>query len=915
MRTPLFRTICCYLAAALTPTGLALAQSGGVLSATASQVVINTATPVVFTLAIPVHPDLLPGSVNLQRQSGTAWAVVGRMYDDGTHGDAVAGDNVFSLGLVLNEPALGTERFRSSAGYRGILLRAVSNTLEVAVTTELSLKVDSGTDHVYVTVGSSANVVSTINLAKSTPGTANVQNAVTVAPSGGVTFTSDYPAGGWFASASQTFVLNQSFTGVAVGDYTVTNTATVAGQAVSDSDSVVVHVLPVGGDPMIFPLGAVPDAIPVGATTPVLFTAQIANHASSPAQLDLRLIDGSLNPIIGQLLDGGLNGDLVAGDGVFTGLIPVTATAPGVVRFRAVGAFPGVAGEKTSGEFQLVASSLPTELAVSDMTRVVFDTESQQQFLCDEVLVKFSSPMSDAEIIAFASSFGASVVGSIPGLGIYQLRISNPNCLADTVLDTIEAMELVSGVAFAVPNVIGTIVEMTPNDPSYASQYAPQKIRADEAWVIARGGPVIAIIDTGVDYNHEDLTGRVVKGPDLVNGDADPMDDHGHGTHCAGIAAGSGNNGKGIAGIAWNSPILAIKVANASGNITMANGAASIKKAADLGAKVISCSWGWTPTVLNTIGAWLRGMEDAVNYAVAKGCVVVVAAGNEGSTAVRLPGRYASAFCVGSTTSTDSRSSFSCFGPQVDIAAPGSLILSTLNGGGYGNMSGTSMATPCVAGAAAVLWSRFPAYTASEVIGRLQRTAVELPGLQLGSGRVDLFEAVFNGSFEDGTTGWNVTGTAGAVAALGPLTPTDRKSFGFASSGPDNSVVQTTLAQSFQVQPGVTQFKIAFDYNFVTEEYPEWVNRGFNDNMRITLVKPDGSTVQLAFEDVDHSAYSLVGGINFPGGDSTTGQTGWKSVSQTEAITAGPGTYRIIVRDEGDGIYDSNVLIDRIRFK
>ena len=158
-------------------------------------------------------------------------------------------------------------------------------------------------------------------------------------------------------------------------------------------------------------------------------------------------------------------------------------------------------------------------------------------------------------------------------------------------------------------------------------------------------------------------------------------------------------------------------------------------------------------------------------------------------------------------------------------------------------------------------------------------------------------------------------GTAGAVQQLGPLSPTNRQKLGFLSSGPDDAQVQTTLEQNFTIQPGVTSFVVKFDYDFVSEEYPEFVNQGFNDNMRITLVKPDGTTQQLAFESIDGSPYTLIGGIDFPGGDNTVGHTGFKMVSMTIPVTAGPGVYRIVVRDEGDGIYDSQVLIDNIRFK
>lgn len=899
------------------------AQSGGTLSASQTVIPVNTSNMVTIRLAIPANPKLLATSPNLQRWEPGGWVVLDRLYDDGTHGDTAPADNVFSLQTQINEPQTGTLTFRASTSYKGSLLRSFSNSLKLTIVPELSLQVTSGLSELFVIEGTSQNVVSTINLGNAGLGTVNVQNVVGVKPSDVVSLTTDYPGGGWNSSSSKSFVINQSFTGLAVGDCVVTNTSTVTGKGISVSDSILVHVIPTGGNPLILPVGASPDGVQVNVNTPVLFTATIANYTTPPGNLNLIYMDGGANPVVATLVDDGTQGDLTAGDGVYSGIAMVDAPSEGQIQFRATATFPGAIGERTSAPFSLIATSLQVGFAPSDMGKVVTDPASGAKMICNEVLVVFANPMTDAAVQAFAASFGATVVGTEPGMGMYQLLVPNPTCAIAPLLAAVTAMQNTPGVAMAAPNLIGSTDEVVPNDTKYAIQYAPQKIRADEAWVIARGGPVIAVLDSGVDYNHEDLAGRVIKGPDLVNGANEPLDDNGHGTHVAGIAAASGNNGKGVAGIAWNSKILAIKAADSAKTITLGNATASIKKAADMGAKIINCSWGFENKFLMGSVLWLGGLERAVNYASAKGAIVVCAAGNNGpgnpngtkDGSIDYPARYANAFCVGSTTSSDGRSDFSSYGAEVDIAAPGSAIQSTLMGGGYGNMDGTSMAAPCVSGAIAVLWSRFPAYTAGQIKQRLQKTAVELPTLQLGAGRIDLFEAVFNGSFEDGMTGWQVTGTAGAVASLGPLNPTDRKKFGFASSGPDNAVVQTTLQQSFTIQPGVTQFKVAFDYNFVTEEYPEWVNRGYNDNMRILLVKPDGTTQQLAFEDVDHSSFTLVSGIDFPGGDSTVGQTGWKPVTATVPVTSGPGIYRIIVRDEGDGIYDSNVLIDTIRFK
>jgi hypothetical protein len=305
--------------------------------------------------------------------------------------------------------------------------------------------------------------------------------------------------------------------------------------------------------------------------------------------------------------------------------------------------------------------------------------------------------------------------------------------------------------------------------------------------------------------------------------------------------------------------------------------------------------------------------------------VVVTAAGNNSNSIPLYPAGCSGAFTVASTDNNDARSGFSNFGSYVSVAAPGTAILSTVPTGscqlcsatGYRSLPGTSMAAPHVAGAVAVLLSRRPSLTAAQVEDRLKRTAVPLaPALQVGSGRIDLFEAVFDGSFEDNLmTLWNRVGTVSSVPNLGPITPRDRKRMAFISSGPAGDQVAGSMTQSFTIQPGVTSIPLTFEYAFVTEEWPEFVGTQFNDSMTITLVTPSGGTVTLANETVNGSAFTGVVGVNFPGGDNTTGWTGWKTRTVNVPVTAGPGTYRIFVTDAGDDIYDSAVLVDRIRFK
>jgi thermitase len=228
---------------------------------------------------------------------------------------------------------------------------------------------------------------------------------------------------------------------------------------------------------------------------------------------------------------------------------------------------------------------------------------------------------------------------------------------------------------------------------------------------------VIAVVDTGVQSSHPDLAGKVVAGYDFVNNDSDPSDDQGHGTHCAGIAAAQTNNGTGIAGIAgWNgdssasdavsTKIMPVKVLAADGSGTTSGVADGIIYAADHGAKVINLSLGGGGTIT---------LENAVNYAFSKGCVIVGAAGNSGSSSLSYPGAYPNVLSVASTDSTDTLSNFSNYGSWVKVAAPGQDIASTYINGGYVYMSGTSMATPLVAGQAALIRSQNPSLSNAQV--------------------------------------------------------------------------------------------------------------------------------------------------------------------------------------------------------
>jgi thermitase len=291
----------------------------------------------------------------------------------------------------------------------------------------------------------------------------------------------------------------------------------------------------------------------------------------------------------------------------------------------------------------------------------------------------------------------------------------------------IQELQLMTGVAYVELNYSVQAMDIIPNDPGWSSQYGLTAIRAPQGWSMSTGSSAvtIAILDSGVDLGHADLAGRLVAGYDFVNADSTPQDDYGHGTHVAGIAAASGNNGVGVAGVSWGARIMPLKVLDRFGGGTYANVAAGIVFAADHGAQVINLSLGGAaPSVT---------LQDAVLYAYNKGVLLVAASGNGGSAQVLYPARYPEVMAVGATNVSNQPSSISNYGPEVDVAAPGENIYS-LWPGGYFTESGTSMSAPFVSGLAAVLFSF--TNNASVVRNAIESTALDIgpPGWDLYSG-------------------------------------------------------------------------------------------------------------------------------------------------------------------------------------
>ncbi|MCM2674927.1 S8 family peptidase [Alkalicoccobacillus plakortidis] len=239
-------------------------------------------------------------------------------------------------------------------------------------------------------------------------------------------------------------------------------------------------------------------------------------------------------------------------------------------------------------------------------------------------------------------------------------------------------------------------------------------------------GVRVAVLDTGIS-THSDLTIR--GGASFVPGEPNTSDLNGHGTHVAGTIAAL-NNSIGVVGVAPNADLYAVKVLGANGRGSIGGIAQGLEWAAANNMHIANLSLG--------SDAPSSTLEQAVNYATSRGVLVIAASGNNGSGNVGYPARYANAMAVGATDQNNNRANFSQYGAGLDIVAPGVGIQSTYPGNRYASLNGTSMATPHVAGAAALVKQRYPSWSASQIRNHLKNTSTNLGSSTLyGSGLVN----------------------------------------------------------------------------------------------------------------------------------------------------------------------------------
>ncbi|HEX5911470.1 MAG TPA: S8 family serine peptidase, partial [Thermoleophilaceae bacterium] len=411
-------------------------------------------------------------------------------------------------------------------------------------------------------------------------------------------------------------------------------------------------------------------------------------------------------------------------------------------------------------------AALVAGLAAVGTLTMASGAQAAQRYVADEVIVKYKSGITEAQRSGLLQSLDVErTIGAVKGVNARVLRVDGD---AAAVAKRLNAS---SSVLYAEPNYI-LRTQATPNDARFGELYglnntghtggtADADIDAPEGWDAAglgsfpaTGGTKIGIVDTGIDKAHEDLSGKVtdcggVKSfglAGLIGGDptivADKCtDDNDHGTHVAGTIAAKANNGVGVAGVSFNSPLSICKALSSGGSGSLAGVANCITYLNQKGAKVISMSLGGSSgaTTLQ------QAVQNAYKGGGAGGSLIIAAAGNDGNATLNYPAAYAEVVSVAATDNRDARASFSNANSDVEVAAPGVDVLSTKRGGGYVAFSGTSMATPHAAGVAGVIFTKNPGLTPGQVRSRLD-AAVDDKGAagrdsSFGFGRVNLAKA------------------------------------------------------------------------------------------------------------------------------------------------------------------------------
>ncbi len=360
-----------------------------------------------------------------------------------------------------------------------------------------------------------------------------------------------------------------------------------------------------------------------------------------------------------------------------------------------------------------------------------------------ELLVRLNKGVSEASVL---EAVDGTITGRLDSINMVRISLAGEE---RSVTDALRTLQRVAGARWAHANQTGyALFEENVTDEAYVNgqQYGPQKIGAEVAWDegITGEGVVIAIVDSGVDVDHPDLVERMLVGYNVVDDSTDVTDFQGHGTHVAGIAAAS-RDGEGMVGVAPEASILPINIIGPYTGISDFAIAYGILVA--VYPEFVGLPESSKADVINlSLGGpfYSQAVQDAVNEAIQQNVVVVAAMGNDSKQVIQFPAAFEGVIAVGATDPNDARASFSTTGPHISVSAPGERIFSTRPFNEYARLDGTSMATPHVAGAVALIRDKYEGMSPSEVKYLLEQTASHKGAFdkELGYGRIDVAAAL-----------------------------------------------------------------------------------------------------------------------------------------------------------------------------
>ncbi|MFC4778502.1 S8 family peptidase [Paenibacillus sp. GCM10023252] len=369
------------------------------------------------------------------------------------------------------------------------------------------------------------------------------------------------------------------------------------------------------------------------------------------------------------------------------------------------------------------------------------DNGNASHYHVKDVVVKFTQPLSKQDLNKIQYEIRAISTRQLRDHYIFRSQDMDARQLVDYFNEVWKPAYVEPHYLYMTNETAQEQQAIVPNDLLYSEyQWNLPSIETEKGWSRSKGNEqvIVAVLDTGVQQNHPDLQGKLVKGLNIVDSNAEPEDDVGHGTHVAGIIGATVNNGEGVAGVSWYNKIMPIKVLDSSGAGSTYSVAQGIIWAVDNGAKVINMSLGNY--------AQAEFLHDAIKYAYERDVVLIAASGNDNTERPGYPAAYPEVFAVGATDAKSKRASFSNYGDYIDVAAPGASIASTYPGGQYAALSGTSMASPHVAALAALIRSANPKLTNAEVMDIMRNSAVDLgtPGKDndFGYGLIDVDRAL-----------------------------------------------------------------------------------------------------------------------------------------------------------------------------